>query len=277
MADQSDVETLLTTLVTQALYPSGVTGSSVVGTTCRVYRGWPSATGLDSDLANGIVNVTVFPDAARQRNTTRWPDEWVQTATVTPTMSITVSGTAASVTGTPSAGMLVGLRADLVSVVYKTTASDTPELVAAQLAADLVAAGRIAVANGAVVTVPGAGFVLGRVMAMQPAMRQTKRQRQGFRVSLWCPTPALRDAAGAVVDGALAAQDFITLPDTSTGRLRFLSSVLYDQSLNARLYRRDLLYGVDYATTITQSLPEMVFGVSGICANGATIEAGILC
>lgn len=276
MADQSDVETVLTGLVTQALYPSGVTGSSTVGATCRIYRGWPSATALDADLAAGIVNISVYPDAARQHNTTRWPADWVQTSTTTPTMSVAVSGSSLTVSGTPSAGMLIGIQADILSVVYSTTATDTPELVAAQLAADLVALGRVALASGATVTVPGVGYLLGRVVAAQPGLLETRRQRQGFRVSLWCPSPALRDETGAAVDGALAAMSFITLPDTTAGRLRFMSSVLYDQSLNAKLYRRDLLYSVDYATTITQSLPEMIFGVTNIMADGSDVRDGIL-
>jgi hypothetical protein len=78
------------------------------------------------------------------------------------------------------------------------------------------------------------------------------------------------------VDGALAAMAFLALPDGTGGNLRYLSSVLYDQSLNARLYRRDLLYNVDYATTITEALPSMIFGVTDIVADGFDVRDGLL-
>jgi hypothetical protein len=276
MADQSDVETALANAIAGALYPNGSAGGSVIGTTCRIYRGWPNAVALDADLAAGIVNVTVFPDAARQRNTTRWPEEWVAGVAVAPTLSMLISGTTASVFGTGGAGMLAGLQVDTLSVVYRTQAGDTPELVAASLADKLRGLGRVALASGADVSVPGAGYMIGRVEADQPGQRESKRQSQGFRVSLWCPGPASRDSAGAAVDGALAAMAFLALPDGTGGNLRYLSSVLYDQSLNARLYRRDLLYNVDYATTITEALPSMIFGVTDIVADGFDVRDGLL-
>ncbi len=276
MADQSDVETALITAVATALYPQGSAGGSAIGTTCRIYRGWPNAVALDADLAAGVVNVTVFPDAARQRNTTRWPDEWVAQAAVTPSLDILVSGTTATVFGTGGAGMLAGLQVDTMSVVYRTASGDTPELVAASLAAKLRALGRVALASGATVTVPGVGYLLGRVVADQPAMRESKRQNQGFRISLWCPGPASRDSAGAVVDATLAAITFLPLPDGTAGNLRYVNSVLFDQSLDARLYRRDLIYSVDYPTTIIEALPSMIFGVTNLAANGSDIRDGLL-
>ncbi len=276
MADQSDVENALTSAIAAALYPNGSGGESAIGSTCRIYRGWPNATALDVDLAAGRVNVTVFPDAARQHNTTRWTDEYVAQPAVTPGLDVLVAGDTATVFGTSGAGMLVGLQVDTSSVVYRTQAGDTPELVAAVLAGKLMALGRFAVANGATVTIPGVGYLLGRVTADQPAMRETKRQSQGFRITLWCPDPTTRDAAGAVVDTALSAIDFLPLADGTGGRLRFASSVLFDQSLDARLYRRDLLYHVEYATTIVDELPSMIFGVTDIAANGNDVRDGLL-
>lgn len=276
MADQSDVETALTTAIAGALYPAGSDGGSVIGRTCRIFRGWPNAVALDADLTAGRVNVTVFPDTARQRTTTRWADEWTAEAEIVPTLSILVSGNSASVFGTGGAGMLVGLQVDAISVVYRTAATDTPELVAASLAAKLIALGRVALVSGTTVTVPGAGYLLGRVVADQSAMRESKRQSQGFRISLWCPDPASRDAAGSAVDQALSAIGFLPLADGTGGNMRFVSSVVYDQSVNAKLYRRDLVYSVDYATTIVQALPSMIFGVTDLAANGGAVATGLL-
>ena len=70
----------------------------------------------------------------------------------------------------------------------------------------------------------------------------------------------MRDAAAGAVDAALSAIRFLDLADGTQGRLIFRASLVFDQSQNARLYRRDLLYGVDYATTIATTLPSMIFG-----------------
>ena len=61
MADQSDVEIALVSVVSAALYPNGTDEASVPGPDCRIYRGWPNSAALDADLAAGKINVTVFP------------------------------------------------------------------------------------------------------------------------------------------------------------------------------------------------------------------------
>jgi hypothetical protein len=59
---------------------------------------------------------------------------------------------------------------------------------------------------------------------------------------------------------------FIALPDGSKARLVFSGGTVLDQSENASLYRRDLLYDLEYATTVTQSQPAMLFGSVGLNA-----------
>ncbi len=53
---------------------------------------------------------------------------------------------------------------------------------------------------------------------------------------------------------------FITLADNSAARLIFSGTTVFDQSQNAILYRRDLIYSVEYATTITDQQSSMLFG-----------------
>ncbi len=259
MADQSDVETALTSAIAGVLYPNGTTADSVLGAVCRIYRGWPNPAGLDADLTAGRVNVTVYPDARHQRNTTRYPDDFTQTATLAPTLAITVNGASATIAGDAATGQIAGLMVDGMAAVHRTQAGDTPELVAAALAAHISTV-RMALASGATVTIPGARLVIGRVVADQPMIRETRRQEQNFRLTFWCPDPAMRDAAAGAVDAALSAIRFLDLADGTQGRLIFRASLVFDQSQNARLYRRDLLYGVDYATTIATTLPSMIFG-----------------
>jgi hypothetical protein len=273
MADQSDVERALVAAVAGALYPDGAEAASVAGVVCRVYRGWPRAAALDADLAAGRVNVTVFPDGAEARDTTRWAEAPVVLGAGTPSLLASSAGDTASFSGVAAVGQVAGVLAGGVAAAYRVAAGDTPELVAAVLAARLRAAGLVARLAGASVSVPGAGPVVARVVADRVAVSELRRQEQGFRVSLWCPSAASRDLVAGVVDTALAAAGFVALADGGAARLLYRASTVFDQSVNARLFRRDLLYTAEYATTARETLPSMLFGTSEIAANGGPVVA----
>lgn len=271
MADQSDVEQALAAVVAAVLYPSGTSAASLVGVACRVHRGWPDAASLDADLLAGRVRVSVSAVMESQRATTRYPDGWQPMTPVSPALTIAVTGTTATLGGSADVGQLAGLRADGAIAVHRTVPDDTLPGVAAALAAAFPA-GFGAHASGGVVTVPDAVLLLARVVADQPAIRETRRQCQGFRVACWCPDPTLRDSVGAAIDAALSAMDFLGLPDGMAGRLRFMASKVSDRAQDAALYRRDLLYSVDYATTLQRSQPCFLFGATGVVPNGVLAE-----
>ena len=279
MADQSDVETMLANLVGAVLYPQGINAPSILGGICRIYRGWPNTAALDADLAAGIVNITVFSEPRHQQNTTRWTEEFSVAQPMTPTLTITTAmtddGATATIGGTAGLGQVAGILVDELAVVHRTAAGDTPDIVAATLASYLRSQ-RIAVLAGATITIPGAIRIIGRVVADQRVLQEIRRQRRGFRITCWCPDPATRDAAGAAVDVALAAQTFIALPDGTFGRLRFISSTEFDQSEDASLYRRDLLYAVDYGTTQVTVTPSMIFGDAMFTADASGIVKSLL-
>lgn len=275
MADQSDVETALVGAVGAALYPQGTAAPSVLGLVCRVYRGAPIPAALDKDLAAGVVNVTIFPDAAQQATTTRWPDEWKVTNPRLPELTAAVAGNAVTFGGTASPGQVAGVMVDNVAVVHRLEDGETPDSVAATLAAYLRTR-RIVQLAGATLTVPGAGALVARVAADQVAMREIRRQRQAFRVSCWCADPLTRDRAAAAIDAALASRPFIGLADGTSGRLQFMASTVIDQTQNAALYRRDLVWSVEYATTATMTLPSMIFGDATMAPQGADIVRGVL-
>jgi hypothetical protein len=264
MADQSDVETGLVALASAALYPNGTDAASVPGPVCRIYRGWPKAAALNADLAAGRINVTVFPATAAVRNTTRYPEDWSTTAVV-PALTATVAGISVTFDGAASIGQLAGVCVDERSYVYRTTASDTPASVAANIAT-LARADSIVTLALATLTFQGAADVLARVVADASSLMEVRRQQQGFRIICWCPTPLLRDATVTAIDTSLATMPFITLSDNTAARLIFFGTAVFDQSQNAMLYRRDLLYTVEYPTTVTGLQPSMLFGSLGLNA-----------
>ena len=258
MADQSDVETELVSLVSAALYPSGTNAGSGPGPLCRIYRGWPKAAALNADLAAGNINVTIFPGSSAVRNTTRYPDEWATTA-VEPALTVAIEGNTVTFDGAASLGQVAGVHVDGRSYAYRTKGTDTPSSVAANIATLARADGIVTLAQ-ATLAFPGAGSLIARVVADATGLMEARRQVQSFRVICWCPTPLLRDAAAAAIDLSMATRRFITLPDGTAARLIFSGSNVFDQSQDAILYRRDLLYNVEYATTVTALQPSMLFG-----------------
>ena len=268
MADQSDVEAALVALASAALYPNGISAASVPGVDCRIYRGWPNAAALDADLRAGVVNVTVFPGQGG-RVTTRYQQQWV--ATPTPAgLTVSVSGSSVSFGGNAALGQLAGILVDRRTYAYRTQLGDTPAAVAANLAAQ-ARADQIVLLSGVTLTVPGAGRLLARVVADRSAKQEVRRQLQTFRITCWCPTPAVRDVAAVAIDQSLATTPFINLSDGTQGWITYSGTIVFDQSQDALLYRRDLIYSVEYATTLSAMQPVMLFGQIDI--NAATVPA----
>ena len=267
MADQSDVETVLATLITSVIYPFGTAAPSTLGGLVKIYRGWPNQTTLNGDLAAGTINVTIYPNPAHHQNTTRYIDPPAAESLVLPALIASVSGQSVTFSGSADLGQLAGVVVDNSAFVHRTAMGDTPQLVAAILAS-YIRTHRIVQVTGASLTVPGAGSLIARVVADQLSLTETRRQVQGFRLSCWCPTPALRDQTAILIDQALSTQTFLTLTDSSQARLREVDTLVFDQSQNANLYRRDLLVAVEYPTTIATTLPAVIFGRSVLSPNG---------
>ena len=201
------------------------------------------------------------------RNTTRYPESWQQV--VVPPPTITVSTTATSVTfgGLAGPGNLCGIKANGIGYAYAATATDGPTAVAAALQALVPGA----TGTGATVNVTPATGLLGRVVGTGTVLEETRRQVQGFLVTCWCPSPDSRDVVAGVVDSALAPIRFLTLADGTGGRLKYQSTFVTDTPSKDALWRRDLVYAVEYPTTLSTSAPVMLWGVGPATAQGVSV------
>ena len=256
MADLSDVMNALVALVDRTLYPNGDTAPSLTGATFRIYPGEPVPAQLDADLAAGTINVSVFP-LDGEINTTRFPTDWHQATPAAITLAAAVAGNTVALSGTVSTPQNLALLVDGKAYVHGVAAGETLATVAAALAA-LVSADQPASATGAALTVPGAHRIVARVGGAGTSIREVKRQLRRFRISFWCADPNSRNAAAAPVDVALATTNFLTLADGSAGRLVYHASPLIDKAETTALYRRDLVYSVEYGTTQLESDTEIV-------------------
>ena len=160
--------------------------------------------------------------------------------------------------GAPSPGEVVGVLADNEAYRYVTVAGDTAESVT-EAFAELIRVARPAFVLNASVWVPGAFRLAGRVVGSAQMTREVRRQEQRFRITLWSPTPDLRDDTTALVDVGIATTPFLELPDGSAARLIYVGSETTDSDVDAILYRRDILVDAEYPTTISEVLPCVLF------------------
>ncbi|GAN79778.1 hypothetical protein [Acidocella aminolytica] len=271
MADISDVANALVSACAAAIYPGGAS-ASVTGANTRVYYGWPVAENLDNDGAAGIVNVSVFASTNMTKLTTRYPIDWGAMVTVpTVTLTATLSGQVITLGGTGGAGQNFGILAGNTAYIHSVTASDTPGTVAAAFAAALGAVG--VTASGDAITFPASLPVYAaRVGAVGQWLGEMRRQEQGFLVTVFAPTPALRDATAAAIDGALAGVNWLTLADGSSGRLLYHSSRSDDKPGVATVWRRTLTYTVEYATTQAFAAAQLLFMGLTVTADGSAVN-----
>jgi hypothetical protein len=271
MADQSDVEAALASLVANALYPAGTAVPSPTGYVCRVYRGYPAAPVLDGDLAEGVVHVSVAGVGA-VKNMTRYPRIWQEVTPVPATLIVNVTAYTAVFSGRCAVGQLAGVAVNGAIFAYAVQVSDTPSTVASNLAALLRQAGWLVNYEGSAVTVPAADMFTARVVNGAGALQEIKRQQQDFKIMLWCPDPASRDVIGSMLDISLAAPRFLALADGSFARMRYAGGETIDSNEDAALYRRELIYSAEYPTTLQQITPAMLFGTTSLRADAAFVE-----
>ena len=268
MADISDVEKALVDAVVAVVYPGGLSGSSLNGDNVRIYRGWPSPTGLSADLAAGTTNISVFSDPKTTRDTTRYPKVWKAADRTPITLEVALSGGEATFSGVGAAGLNAGVLVGGQGYAVPVGANQTPEAVAAALAAEITGA----VARSATVSVTALPITAARVEGSATAWQETRRQEQDITISLWCADPAGRDSLTSAVDSGLSGIDWLELADGTSTRLLFKGTDVTDTSENTDLYRRDLVYKVEYPTIVRQSTAAMLFGTTNF-ELGAGVKA----
>jgi len=269
MPDLADVEAEFVRLIVTTLYPNGTDEASILGVPSRVYRGWPSPSGLNSDLLNGVVNVTVAPDTDLGATTTRFTLEWAAPREA-PTLTAVTEGPTVSIAGRATADHTIGALVDDTTYVYRVRDGDTPATIAANVAA-MIRSIRPVHLSGTTFTVPGAARLLARVVTMGTMLREVRRQRRDLRIIAWCSSPEARDRSVSAIDHALARLTFLTLADDVKVRVSYKGTSVYDQAQNSQLYRRDLIYTAEYPTILSDQLPAMLFG--DLALNAARFTA----
>lgn len=269
MADLSDVTAALASLAATACYPNGTSSPSVAGIDGRIYEGWPIPDQLDKDMAAGQFNVSVFPMQAPGATVPQYLNKAYQVTNPVYGVASTVASNVVTLTGTPSTGEFVTLVVDHHKVYSEGGASVSA--IATALLADLVADYPGSTVLSGALTIVGAQNIEVRHGAPVTMGQATHRQKHCIIISAWAPNNAARNAIAAAVDNALKATLRITLPDTSQAIMVFDRSLQSDRFETLTVYRRDLYYNVEYATTETFTA-YVVTSINGsILVNDLTI------
>lgn len=259
MADISDVLNTLSSMLVSAYYPNGTSQPSTTGLPVLVYPGWPLPAQLDTDMralnagSGGRVHVTLFPRPGR--NTTRWMRApMIQTAN-TPTLTATVRNGQVTIGGTVSTPQNVAIKVNGAAYLYAVQSGDTTASIAQALAAKISGA----TASGNVVSLPATAiYVTAAVGASGSASQPVRNTERVIQMTVWANSPSNRDVCSKALDNALAGVEFIDLPDGTAGRLIYVDSPYLDTPEKASVYRRDVLYSVDFLTVQTFSATEVV-------------------
>ncbi|MCK8648878.1 hypothetical protein M1M06_07450 [Ralstonia insidiosa] len=271
MADISDVSAALVTTIAGIVYPNGTSQPSITGAPVLVYSGWPDSGQLRTYLSAGNVHVSVFPQPNMLRVVDSSMSDWSTPTAPVNTVTLTLSGQAVTVGGSVSTPQNAALVVDNKAYVYAVQAGDTLASIAAALAA-LVNADQTATAAGAVVTIPGAKYISPRVGGVGVATRETRRQEQTYMVTIWANCFDQRDPIAAAIDSALSGQIHLTLADQSVATLRYKSSRQDDSLQKEGIYRRDLMYAVEFSTFQSATLTQITATIENVSA-GPSLDA----
>ena len=264
MADISDVSAALVTTIAGIVYPNGTSQPSITGAPVLVYSGWPDSGQLRTYLSAGNVHVSVFPQPNMLRVVDSSMSDWSTPTAPVNTVTLTLSGQAVTVGGSVSTPQNAALVVDNKAYVYAVQAGDT--------LASIAAADQTATAAGAVVTIPGAKYISPRVGGVGVATRETRRQEQTYMVTIWANCFDQRDPIAAAIDSALSGQIHLTLADQSVATLRYKSSRQDDSLQKEGIYRRDLMYAVEFSTFQSATLTQITATIENVSA-GPSLDA----
>lgn len=251
----ADVQDVLNTMVAQIagwVYPNGTAQKPVYGSGVRVFSGWPLPAQLDADLPKDIAHVSVYTIPGVGRNTTRYAPSAHVGQIVAATLTLTAVGNVLTVGGAMPSPFALHNMAVLMGktpYIYSVQPTDTPASIATALATLLAVDYPGTTSSGSTITVAGTAPTAVRVGTSAPVSREWERESRRFQVSVWAPDEATRSVISAAIRSALSKISFLVMPDGFGAHVVYAGDQLSDSGQKVRIYRRDIFYEIEYATT----------------------------
>lgn len=282
VADLSDVSDGLRDLIRGVFYPDGLEGETQPDTPVKVYPGWPDPETIDKDLgdARGPLahHVSIYP-LPMERDVTRSLEGFEANPLPTASYGLTLAGQAITVTGAaPEPYRIQNLLAliDGKHYAHQATPGQTAEQVAAALAAKIAAAWPGTTTVGAEIVVPSPARIRAvRVGVVGTAQKVASQQEKGFQVTIWAESHEARTALAKRIAPVLADTAFLTLSDGTGARLVCRSNSDRDVAQARGAYCRDLVYTVEYVTTVERVADQLIAPTTEITGPGGVAIANM--
>ncbi len=259
MADSSDIEAALLSLIPSLVYPNGTAQPSIIGSPITLQRGWATEQQVASAVAANTAIISIFADKAMSRDATRYQRAWFTTSQAAATLTASLSGYAVTFGGTVTAGNTVGVLSNGVAYTHVAISTDTLSTIASGLAASIPGA----TASGAVLTLPASEYLPAVVVVNGGTVAsEVSRQQQAFRICVWAPEPSIRDSIFTRIPALIANQYRLALPDTTIATwMGQRETGPDDMPARAKMWRRDLLITYDWPviySTAAQAVAAML-------------------
>ena len=249
MADLLDVENVLVAIAANAIYPNGTSQPSVAGIDVKIFAGWPMAANLETDIKNNTANISIYPTNS-VRNTSRFDRAWQQLSINAPTLTLTVNNnnqiTVGGTVSIPQSCMIIN---NGVSYVYVVKANDTLNTIAANINALIPNA----TVSNAVITIAGSYRLVANVGTTGASVQELDREERVFKITVWAPDYSTRSLIASAIRIAYSSAVRIALPDGLYANIKYSGSHELDDIQKINIYRRDIMFSVEYATTVSET------------------------
>lgn len=279
MIDLSDIENAFVASLGQKLTGSASVGNppaarpNIVGVKdargqtveIRIKRGFPVSSAIDEDMAAGRVVIIVGPEQGMTRILKPLRSPPVVTHTVPITMSVEVTDPTVAINGLGTAGQVVGIGVGNTGYAYRCVGGETASAVAQNLASQI---------NGAQVSqnqiyVPGGHKLIAGVVSDSFTSVEVARQVQAFRIAIYAPTPALRDAIGRLIAPTLMQVRRFELEYGVTNAPKYLNVWTDDTTAKVDIFKRVERWEVEYPTNAVEQVPGVLF--AGLNSSGKLV------
>lgn len=250
MVSLGQVLTVLTNLVTSAVYPNGTGSASTAGVDTTIIAGWPIRNKIDEILRANKALISVFP-TNKQKVVTKFERIYQPVTISEPTITADIDGNTITLGGTVAVPQAVMAIVDGVGYGYQVLVNDTLSTIAAALAALIPGASAV----GAVITLTSFYSVAVRVATNASAAYELSRQERVFLIRCWTNSPTVRDNLMNPIDIAFKENYRVVMPDGFWAPIFPMEAAepFMDEWEKSLMVIGNLEYKVQYATTKTDN------------------------
>ena len=264
MANISVVEDTLVNLVSGILYPNGTSNPSIVASVRNIYiyAGWLIPESFQSNMQNNSdAHVTIFP-TNMGRNTTRFRQEWIENTINPPTLTATLSGDQVTINGTVTIPQAVMIIVNNIGYAYQVLSTDTLDTIAASLSALIPNSSSLF----NVITINGAFSIIPRITQSGIASKEVKRQEVLFNVITWSKSRDTRTDVSNPIEIGLGKLSRFLLPQDNYWAPILYNGIKDHEELQKSIpiYRRDLIFKIEYPTIIEMNTSTITDEISNI-------------